>query len=744
MAKSKTYELLVKIAGATDSSLKAACSAAAKDLDSLGAAAKKVGQVAVTALAGAATAAAGAAVSSLSTYADFEQAMDSTAITAGATEEEYAAMEAAAREMGSKTTKTATEAAEAMGYMALAGWDVQDTIDGLEPMLRLSEATNMDLATASDLVTDSMSALGLGVEDMTDYLDLAVQAQRVSNTTAEDLLEAYIGCGGAAKTAGVDMGDLSTALGVLANSGTKGAEAGTALNSMLARMTTNDAALSAFEELGVAVYDDAGNFRGLETVLTDTSQAMAGLSDEERLAAMKSIAGTNYFTEMSYLLDAVADGADGAGSAWASLEESMMDHSGVLEEVAQANTDNLAGAVEIFKSAVSELQLQLGEQLAPYAQEALEYLASEVLPTVSEKLGEIIPRVIEAGKALWDNKETILALAAGIASAVGAFQAMKTAATAVSAVKNLSSALGTVSKGGSLLSKVLSIGNIKFALIALAIGAVIAVVILLVKNWDKIKAAATAAWETIRGVWDSICGAFGDGWASIQETLSGWGAFFAGVWESIKGAFGAVASWFGGVFSGAWEAVKGAFGAVGEFFQGVWDTIVSLFTTIGTAVGDAIGGAVRSAINTVLRGAVNIINGFIGAINLAIGVINAIPGVEISTLKTLEVPQLAAGGVVTAPTILEAGEGGEPEAVLPLSKLAQLLDQRGANGTSGARQGQNDSVDTITFAPVFNFYGQTTREEAEQAGQVSFAEFKRLYQQMKAEERRKNLRAATH
>ena len=245
MAKGKTYELMLKIAGKADSSLKAACSAAEKNLASLSNTAKKVAKTVTAVAAAAVIGVTSAASSSLATYSDFQSAMDATAVTARASEEEYAAMSAAARQMGATTTKTATEAAEAMGYMSLAGWNVQQSLTGLEPMLRLSEATSMDLARASDLVTDSMSALGIGVEGMEDYLNLSVQAQRASNTTAEMLMEAFIGCGGAAKTAGVDMGDLSTALGVLANSGTKGAEAGTALNSIIMRMTIIDVAIKA-------------------------------------------------------------------------------------------------------------------------------------------------------------------------------------------------------------------------------------------------------------------------------------------------------------------------------------------------------------------------------------------------------------------------------------------------------------------------------------------------------------------
>ena len=183
-------------------------------------------------------------------YSEFEQSMANTAATANATKAEYEQLEAAAREMGKATTKTAAEASDALGYMMLAGWSVNDAISGLEPVLRLSEATQMDLATCSDLVTDSMSALGLSVDDLTGYLDICTMANNKANTSAEALMEAFIGCGGTARTAGTSLNDTATALGILANNGTKGAEAGTALNSMLVRMTSKDVAINAMKDLG--------------------------------------------------------------------------------------------------------------------------------------------------------------------------------------------------------------------------------------------------------------------------------------------------------------------------------------------------------------------------------------------------------------------------------------------------------------------------------------------------------------
>lgn len=431
MASSKNYKLAIQIAGKVNNSFNQSIGAAQGKMTTLGNVAAKAAQIA---------AAAWGAVKigqfigdAVNNYKDFEKAMDASAVTARASNEEYAQMEAAARAAGAATTKTATEAAEALGYMALAGWDVKKSTEGLMPILRLSEATNLDLARASDLVTDSMSALGVGeangikgVQDMTDYLNLAVQAQRASNTTAEALMEALIGCGGAAKSIGVDMGDLSTALGILANNGTKGAEAGTALNSMLMRMTSKDVAIKQMKALGVSVYDAQGNFRGLETVLGDVQKSLSGLSTEDKMAAMAKIAGTNYSTEMSYLLasmastgaeaeeylraaglegDALTEALANTSSAWETLEKDIMNHSGVLDEVAKANTDNLQGAIELFKSAVSEAQLAIVKEFAPYAKDAIKGVAdaipgitAAITPMITGFIGFALPKIQKFGE----------------------------------------------------------------------------------------------------------------------------------------------------------------------------------------------------------------------------------------------------------------------------------------------------------------------------------------------------------
>lgn len=732
-SKNKTYELAIKIMGKVDSSLARACRDADKNLGSLSNTAAKVGKAVKTGMTVAATAVAAIATTSLNTYADFEQTMANTAAIAGAQGEAYDQLEAAARAMGAKTTKSATEAAEALGYMALAGWDVQQSIDGLEPILRLSEATQMDLARCSDLVTDSMSALGLGVEDMVDYLNLAVQTNNKANTTAENLMEAFIGCGGAAKTTGVDMLDLSTALGILANNGTKGAEAGTAMNAMLVRMTSKDAAIKAMNKLGVSAFDAQGNFRGLETVFTDLSKAMATLSTEERAAYMSQIAGTNYYTEMSYLLDAVAESADGTANAWANLEGQLSQANsgnGALMTMAGQVTNTLSSAKDIFMSAVQEAQLTIGEQLAPYAQEGLTYAANTLLPLITEQLGIIIPQLIEAAKWTIEHKDTILAIVAGIAAAVAAYKIYKTAITAYNAamaiykVVTAASATGTFTLAGAVTAL-----NIPVLAACAAIGLLVAGGILLYKNWDTVKAKADELGAKIGEIWANISGAvraaidaIGERFPLLGAYLQGWWQSVQDAWENVKAIFSNIIDFIDNVFSGNWSAA--------------WQNVVNIF---GNVFG-LIGNLVKAPINAVIS-AINYVLGKINSISVEIpdwvpgGLGGAKLGFSIPTI-----PLLAAGGIATAPTLAMIGEGAEPEAVLPLSKLAAMLDNVSAQRRGGG--GREAEERTIQFSPVFNFYGPTTKEDAIEAGRLSFEEFKRLYKRMRTEEQRKSFSTA--
>ncbi len=355
---SKEQELIIKIAGKVDSSLHNA-------MNSIGSGIKGATKVIAGATAAAAAAIGAIGVASINVGKEFESSMSNLSATAGIDRstaegaESFNKLEAAAREMGRATTKTASEAADALNYMALAGWDVDTSIEALEPVLRLSEATSLDLATTSDLVTDSMSAMGITVDELSGYLDVCAAANNASNQSAEQLMEAMIGCGGAARSAGIEYQDTATALGILANNGIKGSEAGTALNSMLVRISTNSTAAKAFEEIGVAVYDTEGNMRNLQDILVDTSAALDGMSDAERNNYLSAIAGKAYYSDFQYLLNGVSDDVDGLGTSWDQLSEQIYNSEGALQAMAETKTDNLEGDLSRLTSAASDLGISI-------------------------------------------------------------------------------------------------------------------------------------------------------------------------------------------------------------------------------------------------------------------------------------------------------------------------------------------------------------------------------------------------
>lgn len=218
--------------------------------------------------------------------------------------------------------------------------------------------------------------------------------------------------------------------------------------------------------------------------------------------------------------------------------------------------------------------------------------------------------------------------------------------------------------------------------------------------WDAIVNFITAIWETIKLVFDMALSALAAIWEAIWNGIK---AFFEGIWNGIVGFFQGVidtimgvispiAEFFTNIFQNAWDGICNVFSGVASFFQGIWDKIVGIFGTIGTAISDAISGAVKGAINAVLNGAAGIINGFIKAINFAIGIINKIPGVSISKLEELNVPQLAEGGIATQATKAVVGEGSEPEAIMPLSKLGAMISGYIKEATGG---GENKTIGNV-------------------------------------------------
>lgn len=296
------------------------------------------------------------------------------------------AIENKAREMGKATSFSAADAADGLSYMALAGWDAQTSMESIEPVLRLAEAGAMDLALASDLVTDSMGALGLESEDLQGYLDKVAKTSTISNTSIQQLMEAILNVGGTAQTLKIPMSELNAYLGVLGDNGLKGALAGTKLNSILTRMTAQSSvAAKGWKSLGVEVFDADGQFRGLTTVLGETKEALAGMSEEEQQVALKAIVGTDNINAFKFMLESTTGTVQ-------EYTDSIENSNGKLSELARIMKDNLGGDLEVLKSTFEETCLVLYKKMEP----ALRDIIEKVTEFVSS-IGELNPELLEWG-----------------------------------------------------------------------------------------------------------------------------------------------------------------------------------------------------------------------------------------------------------------------------------------------------------------------------------------------------------
>lgn len=418
----KEYKLAVKIAGSVSSSFNNAMGTAETEMQSLGSIAAKAAAVAAAAWGALKI---GQFVSdAVSTYADFDQAMANTVAICGATADDYARLQQAALDMGKATTKTATESAEALGYMSLAGWDVNESIAGLEPILRLSEATQMDLATCSDLVTDSLSALGLQVDDLGGYLDVAAMANNKSSQTAQMLMEAYIAVGGTMKNLHVPIQESAAALGVLANRGIKGSEAGTALNAVINNLTTGTGqAGKMMDKLGISAFDSNGKFIGLAETIRVVDKATKDMTEEQRNAALAALGGKEHIDALNDLISGLNTTTADGRNEWEALTDNLYNADGALSTMAATVTDTLQGAISIFGSAMDDMKIRLAQTFAPAAKDAINAV-SAVIPSITDRIAAAGNAFIEYAlpkvEAFAQNCVPALEKVGGAFAAVGA------------------------------------------------------------------------------------------------------------------------------------------------------------------------------------------------------------------------------------------------------------------------------------------------------------------------------------
>ena len=422
---------------------------------------KKIGKAGAVAMGTISAAALMAGRKAVDVGMDFDKAMSSWKGTAKATEAEFNIAREAAMKYGRETTKTATESANALEYMALAGWSVGDSVKALPSVLKLSEATNLDLARTSDLVTDSMSATGEVIgengENLQRFLDVATMANNKSNQTAEQLMEAWIQTGGVFKGLKVDIEDSATALGVLANRGIKGSEAGTALNAIMINLTTGAGqAGKAMQKLGVSAFEN-GKFKGLKQTLTEVRDKLSGLTEEQQNYYKARIGGKHHIDAFTHLLnglDAVKDGKN----EWDGLNESLRNANGSLQQMAATKMDNLWGDTKILQSAMQDLGIKVSDAIniplrdgakaftnMVYASDGFIGNLEELYPKLkrgAEGFGEFVKPVIKIGEFFVSNPEWLTGAVTGFSALAVSLKAINVGANGIEGFSKLMALLG--------------------------------------------------------------------------------------------------------------------------------------------------------------------------------------------------------------------------------------------------------------------------------------------------------------
>lgn len=509
---------------------------------------------------------------------NFTSTMSEVSAISGATGEDFEKLEACAREYGATTVFSASNAAEALKYMSLAGWDADQSTSALGGVLNLAAASGMELGAASDMVTDYLSAFAMEAGDAAYFADLLSYAQSHSNTTAEALGEAYKNCAANLNAAGQDVETVTSLLEGMANQGYKGSEAGTAMAAIMRDITNGmkDGAIK-IGETSVAVMDAQGNFRDLTDILTEVEAATNGMGDAERAVALSSTFTADSTKGLNLILNEGMDKIAG-------YEEELRGASGSAEEMANIMNDNLSGDVAAMNSAFEELGLKIYDALESKLRAGVQFITNGVIPAI-EWLGGHIPEVTIAVSGL---------------GAIIAAMNWGTISSKIAMVK------------GALVKLAAALGGV--SLPAIAIIAVITAVALaftnLWKNNEEFRNKITAIWDGIKAKFDEFgqgivdrLNALGFEFEDITEVMKAvWDGFcevlapiFEGVFQQISnilsealdiltGLFDIFAGIFTGDWDMVWQGVQEVFGAVWDFVVATFENWISTFTSLADTV----------------------------------------------------------------------------------------------------------------------------------------------------------------
>ena len=506
------------------------------------------------------TSIAGLGVAAVKTTADFDSEMSKVSAISGATGTDLDKLRGKAREMGAKTKFSASEAAQGMQYMAMAGWKTQDMMDGLEGIMNLAAASGEDLASTSDIVTDALTAFGLSAKDSSHFSDILAAASSNANTNVSMMGETFKYAAPVLGSLGYTAEDAALAIGLMANAGIKSSQAGTSLRGAITNLAKpTDTVAAAMDKYGISLTDSSGKMLSLRELMEQLRQKLGGLSEAEQAQAAAALFGKNAMSGMLAIIN-------GSDKDFEKLAGAIDNCDGSSEKMANTMNDNLQGQITILMSQLQELAISFGEILMPKIRDIVTHIQNFV-----DKLN-----AMDEGQ-----KETILRIGMFVAALAPMLMGL---GKVITFSANVSRALGTLSAGlvkaggfSGVFTKALGLITSPAAIVVGAIAAITAVIIHLWNTNEDFRNTITAIWQKIKDAFTTFA-------AGISERLSALEAAFNTIAIALQTAFNVILGiWdvfsavFSGDWSGAWEAVKG-------IFSSVWDGLKEYFSTIIGAV----------------------------------------------------------------------------------------------------------------------------------------------------------------
>ena len=537
--------------------------ATGEKLKTVGSAIEGVGQklMPVTAAVG------GLGVAAVKVASDFDSAMSQVAAVSGATGKDLEALRDKAREMGSKTKFSASEAAEAMNYMAMAGWKTNDMLSGIEGIMNLAAASGEDLATTSDIVTDALTALGLSAEDSGHFADILAAASSNANTNVSMMGETFKYCAPVAGALGFSAEDTAEAIGLMANAGIKSSQAGTAMRSMMTNLTGEVKFTgAAFGELTVQTTNTDGSMRSLGDTLADCRAAFAQMSESEKAANAEALVGKNAMSGFLAVMNAAPGDIEKLNSAINNCD-------GTAEKMAATMQDNLAGQLTILKSQLEELAISIGEILMPYIRQIVGWIQGLVdwLNSLDEGTKKIIVTVALVAAALGP----VLIVIGKVVGAIG---------TIMTVVPQIASAIsGVIGFVSGTVIPAISAVVAAIGWVPLAIAAVVAILVVLYNKCEWFREAVNAIWTQIKeffvSAWEVICSFFTEtipnAWNSLVSFFQGIPAWWSGLWQSVGDFFSNI--WTNmmnnPVLTGIVDMIRSLWENLSTTLQGIWNGI---------------------------------------------------------------------------------------------------------------------------------------------------------------------------